>query len=313
MPEASNESRLAWLVEPQRHDVALQQPIVVATATGASGSRVAAPASGGDAASTAPRALVEADVATPAAASALSEVVEAPELRGSPVVADDPKAMALEQRRVPLSVRLITVVRGTGSPLGTLGAPRRTRPLSFVAQFVIAMVATMSLFTTLALASPIAARTPFRGSFETVAGAVPWIPTPTPTPRPTPTPAPPPASGYGQLPAGPLPPPARQFNPGSAAVQSYIRQVFGPWADQALGVANCESGYDPNAWNPYELLRSHAAGVFQILYPSTWAETPYWSDNPFDYRLNILGAYWLFSRDGHSWREWACGTILGYN
>lgn len=308
MPNVGDESRLDWLVEPQRNDVALQQPILVATADrDASEVGVAPPAAtvleqgsgAADGGITASTAEVVAATGTPSALAAAGVA----------------SGTALERRRAPLSVRLVTVVRGTGAPLGRLGAPRRTRPLSPMAQFVIAMVATMTLVTTLTLASPIAGGTPFRGSFESVAGAVPWIPTPTPTPRPTPTPAPPPppAGGYGQLPPGPLPPPPLQPNPGSAVVQDYIRQVFGPWAGQALGVARCESGYSPNAWNPYELLRSHASGVFQILYPSTWAETPYWSDNPFDYRLNILGAWWLFSRDGHTWREWACGTILGYN
>lgn len=290
------ESRLAWLVEPQRHDVALGQPIVTAPSSGDVGDTIQAPPSQED---------------TPAAAEPVALTETATEqtvhIAAQP---DQSQAITPARPRAPLSVRLVTIVRGTGAPLGALGAPRRARPLSSTAQFVIAMVATMSLFTALTLTTPVAAGTPFRGSFATFAGSVPWIPTP--TPRPTPRPAPP-AGGYGQLPLGPLPPPPRQANPGSAVVQSYIRQVFGPWAGQALGVARCESGYDPNAWNPYELLRSHAAGVFQILYPSTWAETPYWSSNPFDYRLNILGAYWLFSRDGHTWREWACGTILGYN
>lgn len=310
MPDGSDESRLAWLLEPQQRDVALQQSLVVATAARESRERTATPTSDGDTgqqATVSPATDGSAHVATPAPADPTETLAEQLAL----AVPDAPPEAALQRRRAPLSVRLVTVVRGTGAPLGRLGAPRRTRPMSFAAQFVIAMVATMTLVTTLALASPIATGSPFRGTFTSMAGAVPWIPTP--TPRPTPVPPRPPASGYGHLPAGPLPPPPLQPNPGSAVVQDYIRQVFGPWAGQALGVARCESGYNPNAWNPYELLRSHAAGVFQMLYPSTWAETPYWSSNPFDYRLNILGAYWLFSRDGHTWREWACGTILGYN
>lgn len=291
--EDRSDSRLAWLVEPQQHDVALQQPILAATTSSESSQT----------SETAPEATSMASTEVALAASPEKDVVQQ----------EASTDLVPKQRAVPPSVRLVTILRGTGAPLGVLGAPRRTRPMSFTAQFVIAMVATMSLFTTLALASPVASGTPFRGTFQPLAGAVPWIPTPTPTPRPTPTPVPLARGGYGQLPLGPLPPPPRQSNPGAAVVQSYIRQVFGPWAGQALAVARCESGYDPNAWNPYELLRSHASGVFQILYPSTWAETPYWTGNPFDYRLNILGAYSLFSRDGHTWREWACGTILGYN
>lgn len=324
MADGRDDSRLAWLVEPQRRDVALRQPLVTSTTTATRadvGAEVgdSVPARfASDASSPASTESMDAahawarDAQEPDEDATLAALAGERPLSRQAASNQSASATALEPRRTPLSMRLITIVRGSGKTAGTLGAPRRARPMSFAARFIIAMVATMSIFTALAVASPVAAGTPFHGTFDSLAGAAPWIPTPTPTPRPTPTPAPP-AGGRGPLPYGPLPPPPRQPNPGAAVVQSYIRQVFGQWSGQALAVANCESGYDPNAWNPYELLNSHAAGVFQILYTSTWAETPYWSDNPFDYRLNIQGAYWLFSRDGHTWREWACGTILGYN
>ncbi|MGH2485937.1 MAG: hypothetical protein ACRDHE_07995 [Ktedonobacterales bacterium] len=71
-------------------------------------------------------------------------------------------------------------------------------------------------------------------------------------------------------------------------------------------MSRCESGYDPNAVNPYAIGNSHASGVFQILFPSTWDGTSYASQSPFDYNANIHAAYEIFSRDGYSWREWAC-------
>ncbi len=112
-------------------------------------------------------------------------------------------------------------------------------------------------------------------------------PTPTPTPRPTPTPLPPP--------------------PGSAAVISMIEATFGStYSDGALAVARCESGYNANAVNPTPIGNSHASGVFQILYPSTWNTTSYKNKSPFDAQANISAAYEIFSRDGFSWREWQC-------
>ena len=51
---------------------------------------------------------------------------------------------------------------------------------------------------------------------------------------------------------------------------------------------------------------SHASGVFQILYPSTWDGTSYAAQSPFDYNANIHAAFEIFSRDGYSWREWEC-------
>jgi hypothetical protein len=88
----------------------------------------------------------------------------------------------------------------------------------------------------------------------------------------------------------------------SGSVANMIRQVFGPYAQQALNVATCESGLNPNAKSPI----STASGVFQFL-SSTWAITPYHAYSPFNASANIRAAYWLFSRDGHTWREWSCG------
>jgi hypothetical protein len=95
-------------------------------------------------------------------------------------------------------------------------------------------------------------------------------------------------------------------SPGQQVVIDEIKQVFGSYAQGALNISHCESGWDPTARNPYPVGNSHAEGVFQILYPSTWDTTSYASRNPYDYDANIRAAYEIFSRDGNSWREWAC-------
>ncbi len=91
-----------------------------------------------------------------------------------------------------------------------------------------------------------------------------------------------------------------------SSVASMIEQVFGPYAPTALQIAQCESGLNPGAYNPVSIGGSHAAGVFQILYPSTWAGTSEAAASPYDAMSNILAAHEIFVRDGYSWREWTC-------
>ncbi len=92
----------------------------------------------------------------------------------------------------------------------------------------------------------------------------------------------------------------------TGSVASMIYQVFGPYASQAVRIANCESGLNPNANNPISIGGSHAAGVFQILYPSTWAGTPEASGSPYNAWTNILAAHAIFVRDGYNFHEWTC-------
>jgi hypothetical protein len=87
----------------------------------------------------------------------------------------------------------------------------------------------------------------------------------------------------------------------AGSVQAEIVAVFGRYANAALAVARCESGYNPSAKNP----NSTASGVFQFL-TSTWATTSYAGYSPFNAWANIHAAYQVFSRDGYSWREWEC-------
>lgn len=164
--------------------------------------------------------------------------------------------------------------------------PRRAGRRSFVAQFIVAMITVMVLLTAATLTTPLGRSVAFARTFQSYANAVPWIPTPTPTPRPY------------------IPPPGA--NPGQQAVINEIVAVFGSYAPGAINVARCESGFDPNARNPYPIGNSHAEGVFQILYPSTWDTTSYAASSPYGYVDNIHAAFQIFSRDGHSWREWEC-------
>ena len=80
-----------------------------------------------------------------------------------------------------------------------------------------------------------------------------------------------------------------------------IHQVFGPYGDQAVRVAMCESSMNPNAYNGV----LGAAGLFQII-PGTFASTSYAGQNVYDPATNIKAAHEIFARDGYSWREWAC-------
>lgn len=95
---------------------------------------------------------------------------------------------------------------------------------------------------------------------------------------------------------------------GQSSVAAMIQQVFGPYAPGALQVARCESGLNPNAYNPTSIGGSHAEGVFQILYPSTWMGTAEAGSSPYNAQANILAAHQIFVRDGYSWREWSCAA-----
>jgi transglycosylase-like protein with SLT domain len=168
--------------------------------------------------------------------------------------------------------------------------PRRSGPRSFVAQFMVAMIATAMVASVLSLSTPLgqAASLSAGGSFYALSNSAPWLPTPTHTPKP---------QTY-RPPVG--------ANPGQQAIINEIVAVFGSYSQGALNIAKCESGYDPNAWNSYPIMGSHASGVFQILYPSTWNSTSYSGYSPFNADANIKAAYQIFHRDGNSWREWQC-------
>lgn len=85
------------------------------------------------------------------------------------------------------------------------------------------------------------------------------------------------------------------------SVPDLIRSVFGSYASGALAVAQCESGFNPSAYNP----SSGASGVYQFL-GSTWATTAYADYSRLNAWANVHAAHQVFVRDGYSWREWSC-------
>jgi hypothetical protein len=99
---------------------------------------------------------------------------------------------------------------------------------------------------------------------------------------------------------------AATISPATSNIQAIIQQVFGADAPSAMRIVACESNFNPNAVNSISIAGSHAQGLFQILYPSTWNTTSQAGKSPFDPMANTLAAHEIFVRDGHSWREWAC-------
>ena len=90
-----------------------------------------------------------------------------------------------------------------------------------------------------------------------------------------------------------------------SAAQDAINQNFGPIADQATRVADCESGMDPNA-------RSSGGGnlgLFQINYVheadfQSVTGQPY-HDGAYDPYANSQYAKYLYDQAG-GWGPWAC-------
>jgi hypothetical protein len=228
---------------------------------------------------------VVADSISPGAAT---EVVPLPTSKHMQAAAPSQRALAARSTEIEESPTIF--IRGASRPPRYNYArvvPRRQRSRSFALQFTLAMMTVMILFSISTAASPLGRTVASLSFVQAYANSVPWAPTATPKPKPKPP---------VYLPA----------NPGTQAIIDYISSVFGAYSQGALNVARCESGYDPSAENPYAVGNSHAQGVFQILYPSTWDTTSYAGDSPYNAYDNIHAAYQIFSRDGDSWREWAC-------
>lgn len=83
------------------------------------------------------------------------------------------------------------------------------------------------------------------------------------------------------------------------------------YVEQALSVMQCESGGNPDAFNPH----SGASGLFQFL-PGTWtvvaAKAGFAGASPFNGEANIASAAWLVDysiKTGHpggAWGHWGC-------
>ncbi len=189
-------------------------------------------------------------------------------------------------------VRVPTIITGDGQPTRVPPILSRAQPRSRQMRVALIGLAGVVVLLFLFAATPLTAGATNRIS-SLIAGAnVLSYPTATPTVTPIPDPYSGPGIGY---------------NPGKQAVINDIKAVFGPkYSLGALNVSHCESGFDPNAWNKIAILGSHAEGVFQILFPSTWLGTAYASQSPYNYDANIHAAYQIFSRDGFTWREWEC-------
>lgn len=97
----------------------------------------------------------------------------------------------------------------------------------------------------------------------------------------------------------------------SSAIGVQIGKTFGAYWQQANMIVKAESSGNSNAYNSISVGGSHAEGLFQILYPSTWNTTSQAKNSPYDYQANIQAAFEIFQRDGYSWREWATAPGLG--
>ena len=110
------------------------------------------------------------------------------------------------------------------------------------------------------------------------------------------------AAAAAAAPRGGAAQPPAAARPSAGYVQDLIRQAFAPQGPVAvewgLRVAACESGYNPNAFNP-----GGPSGVFQFM-PGTFGGTPYGSQNIFDAVANVNAAAWYYQRYGGG--AWAC-------
>ena len=119
----------------------------------------------------------------------------------------------------------------------------------------------------------------------------------------TPSPSPSPST------AAPEPEPSTSSSPAPVATggifsYSQLEQLWvsvgGPsWAEGAAAtVAECESGGNPNAYNP-----SGASGLWQILgAPQNWTGSTDW----FNPTVNAEAAVAKFTQSGDTWAQWSC-------
>jgi len=98
-------------------------------------------------------------------------------------------------------------------------------------------------------------------------------------------------------------PPRPPANYGSGPIQDIITKAFSPYGPTAvawgLRVAHCESGFNPQAYNP----AGPYYGLFQFLM-ATFKATPYGSGDIYDPVANANAAAWKWARGGAS--AWGC-------
>lgn len=91
----------------------------------------------------------------------------------------------------------------------------------------------------------------------------------------------------------------RALSSARSTPEGAIRFVFGGYADQALAVARCESGYSVNATNGQYL------GLFQM---GDYARSAY-GHGP-DALTQARSAYAYFAASGYDWSPWSCRPEL---
>jgi hypothetical protein len=101
--------------------------------------------------------------------------------------------------------------------------------------------------------------------------------------------------------AAPAPAPAPA--PPAGSIQAIIVSACSPYGqatvDWCLRVAKCESGYNPNAYNP----AGPYYGLFQFAM-TTFKNTPYGNQNIYDAYYNAAAAAWKYSVSGGG--AWGC-------
>lgn len=84
-------------------------------------------------------------------------------------------------------------------------------------------------------------------------------------------------------------------------IEEKIIQVFGEYGKQAIAVVDCESGFDPDAFN-----MSGAKGLFQLMPVHEWRAN---GNSLFDVDTNIDVAYQIYSEkdeygNSQGWNPW---------
>lgn len=116
------------------------------------------------------------------------------------------------------------------------------------------------------------------------------------------------ANGPYVEPPAPHPEPTLNFRTAwdhSAGVEQwrYLFEQY-PWpVEQAMAIADCESGGNPNAFGA-----AGEIGIMQI-YPNVWAGTYGPVETWYDPATNIAVAYNIWATVG-DWRYWSCRRVL---
>ena len=88
--------------------------------------------------------------------------------------------------------------------------------------------------------------------------------------------------------------PSREFR-----IRAAIHHVFGPYGDQAVRVASCETGGTFSIW----ARNGQYLGLFQM---GAFARAHYVHDRYWGWWEQIRSAHRYFVAAGHSWEPWSC-------